>query len=307
MANQNWLWWDVEREGRVFRVKLNVDAKDLLLGRGLGLRMREDGYPWVIQPGPAPELDRFLAPLHVFVIVEKNGPIEPEPNGRPRVVHHRNGDKLDARLKNLVVTTQSLHARHHNSKRRKHAYRKRQDLGGLYRPRQPAQVKAIPVTEELKNSISSPRQLAHPKSLIDRVRDLEDLLTMQWPFVLSGTAYLEGEGRAIPRTASPGEWRKPQTRLLGLHMPRMACSDSEACFVRLYVSFGLDLERVADDLGESLELLRVLLKRVPVSVAIERWLKYRRLPTKTAQFGHEEVVLQPGLTRRRKLLPTPQP
>jgi hypothetical protein len=306
MSHQNWEMKKVIENDKTFLVKINVEIGDALFERKLGLKMK-DAYPWVIRPAirclacaRSPcvhgKPEKFLMPLHVFVWVERNGFITPEPNGRPRVIHHKNEDKCDARIKNLALGTQSAHAKLHNSKRRKYGRRKRQSFNGLFRPHQPAQV--IDVPEEIKKTLSPPPVKKGPKTLTEKIYELEEVLRRNYEFVLQGTAYLEGHGTAIPRSASAKDWRKPQTRLLGLRMPRMACSEAEACFVRLYASFDLELGRVADDLGEPVHLLRHLLNRVAVAVAVDRWVKHRRLPTKTVKFGFEEVKLQ---SRRRVL------
>ena len=89
--------------------------------------------------------------------------------------------------------------------------------------------------------------------------------------------------------------------MLGLRMPRMACDEPELCFTLLYIANKLDIDQVAADIDEPVELLKTFLKRVPVNVAINRWIKYRRIPTVTLQRGFEEVQLQPR--RRRGSVP----
>jgi hypothetical protein len=162
----------------------------------------------------------------------------------------------------------------------------------------------VAVSEEVKKSIAPPPKTIRPRTLNEQLFELEKVLEDNFEFIMKGTAYLDGHGTSIPRSPSAAQWRKPETRLLGLRMPRKGCSRAEACFVRLYASFDLDLDRVAADVGEPVELLRHLLKRVPVAVAIERWVKHRRLPTKTVKFGFEEVKPQPRRRRGVARLPT---
>lgn len=317
MSHQNWETKKISDGDKIFSIKINTDVADALFERKLVLKMK-DGYPWVVRPAasscsscassssscPHGKPEKFLMALHVFVWVEKNGLIEPDPHGRQRSIHHKNEDKLDARIKNLAIGTQAAHARLHNSKRRRHSRRKRFELAGLYRPHQPARVVAL--TEDEKKKIVPPKKKTEMvKTLFDEIAMLEKVLENNFEEVLKDTAHLDGQGRAIPRSAPVSEWRAPKTRLMGLHMPRMACSKAEACFVRVYASHDLDLGRVAEVLAVRESLLHHLLRRVPVAVAVERWVKYRRLPTKTVVFGTEEVKLQPGRKPKKDVVPTP--
>ncbi len=313
MSYQNWETQKIFEGDEIFLVKVNTEIADTLFERKLILKMK-NGYPWVVRPAssacsscgssPCPhgKPEKFLMALHVFVWIEKNGLMLPDPEGRQRSIHHKNEEKLDARIKNLAVGTQAAHALHHNSKRRKHSQRKRFNSAGLYRPHQPAQV--VEVTEEEKKKILPSKKSNTGPTLFDEIRALEKVLEDNFDEVLKDTAHLEGQGRSIPRSAPVSEWRSPKTRLMGLRMPRMACSKAEACFVRVYASHDLDLARVAEVLDVRQALLHHLLRRVPVAVAVERWVKHRRLPTKTAAFGFEEVKLQPGRRRKNVVVPT---
>lgn len=313
MSYQNWETQKIFEGDRNFSVKINTEIADTLFERQLILKMK-NGYPWVVRPSssscsscaapscPHGKTEKFLMALHVFVWIEKKGLVAADPEGRQRSIHHKNEDKLDARLKNLGLGTQAAHARLHNSKRRKHSQRKRFNSAGLYRPHQPARV--VEVTEEEKKKILPSKKRTTGPTLFDEIRTLEKVLEDNYDEVLNDTAHLEGQGRSIPRSAPVSAWRAPKTRLMGLRMPRMACSKAEACFVRVYASHDLDLARVAEVLAVREGLLRHLLRRVPVAVAVERWVKHRRLPTKTAAFGFEEVKLQPGRRGKNAVVPT---
>lgn len=316
VSHQNWETKKIFEGEEVFLVKINTDIADTLFERKLVLKMK-DGYPWVVRPTSLPcpscaasssccshrKTEKFLRALHVFVWIERNGIIGPDPQGRQRSIHHRNEDKLDARVKNLALGTQAAHARLHNSKRRRHSRRKRFESAGLYRPHLPAQV--VELTEEEKKKIVPPKKSENAvNTLFDEIRNLEALLEENFDQVLEDTAHLEGQGKSIPRSAPASEWRAPKSRLMGLHMPRMGCSKAEACFVRVYASHDLDLARVAEVLAVREGLLHILLRRVPVAVAVERWVKYRRLPTKTVTFRYELVEHQPGRRGKKAVVPT---
>jgi hypothetical protein len=83
---------------------------------------------------------------------------------------------------------------------------------------------------------------------------------------------------SIPHTTTRSKWRDSKTRKLGLKMPRYHCSEGEAAFVLLLIRHGFDLERVAADVSEPVELLAPFYKRPSVNVAIQRWRDHRRLP-----------------------------
>lgn len=306
MSEQNWLTIEIADSERKLSVKLNRDVALRITQSGFVVGMKND-YPWLFAAGAscsacAPEncthraLGKPFMPLHVFAWVQRNGLLKPDADGKLPVIHHRNEDKCDARLKNLVATTPAKHARIHNAKRRKYGRRKRIRLDGLYRPRLPASVKRIPVGQV--HAVRPPASKVRPKSAFDRVVEVERLLEEVYEPIVIGTGYLEQNGKRIPRSASLKQWRSPKSRLLRLHAPRLACTAAEATFVRLYASWKLNLEDVAADLSVSVDLLRPLLKRVSVSEAIRNWLKYGRLPVKIAAHGYEEVRLQSSERRR---------
>ena len=63
-----------------------------------------DGYRWIRHP-----VTRLPIREHRWVVEESNGmPLAPN-----KVVHHKNGDKLDNSLANLEVLTRSNHMAHH--------------------------------------------------------------------------------------------------------------------------------------------------------------------------------------------------
>jgi hypothetical protein len=66
--------------------------------------------------------------------------------------------------------------------------------------------------------------------------------------------------------------------MLGLRMPRLELLAGESVFVLLLVKYRFDMEHVAAEAGEPVELLRILRKRPAVDHAISNWRDYGRLP-----------------------------
>jgi len=85
-------------------------------------------------------------------------------------------------------------------------------------------------------------------------------------------------GESIPRTTAKSQWRDSKTRKLGLKMPRYCFTEGEAAFVLLLIRHGFDLERVAQGVGEPVDLLAPFYQRPSVHVALLRWREHRRLP-----------------------------
>ncbi|WP_147451386.1 hypothetical protein [Corallococcus llansteffanensis] len=279
MSRQNWT--------EVNGIKVNNEVLADLQAKGFIIIMGEDGYPWVAYlPRVCPSCDithcghprpqRRLMWLHHFVwdFYSSRG-LRPERN-EGDVIHHQRGDKLDARIKRLGRGNPTSHARAHNAKKRLHSPRERHDLGGLrYRPPQPARVVDRP---EL---VGLPAPVARTPPRVPTLR--ERVLGVEWKLAQRVEA-LWGEmkgldsGESIPRTTAKSQWRDSKTRKLGLKMPRYCCTEGEAAFVLLLIRHGFDLERVAQDVGEPVELLAPFYQRPSVNVALQRWREHRRLP-----------------------------
>jgi hypothetical protein len=279
MSGQNW--------AEVNGVKVNNEVLAELQAKGLVITMGEDGYPWVasIRPlCPACGLAHCSHPrapmrwmwLHLFAwdFYATRG-LRPE-RKKGDVIHHQRGDKLDARIKRLGRGTPTSHARAHNAKKRLHSPRERHDFGGLrYRPPQPARVVSRP---EL---VGLPAPVARTPPRVPTMR--ERVLGVEWKLAKRVETLWEemkglDSGESIPRTTAKSEWRDSKTRKLGLKMPRLHCTEGEAAFVLLLIRHGFDLERVAQDVGEPVELLAPFYQRPSVNVALQRWREHRRLP-----------------------------
>lgn len=300
MSYQNWQVLVLPLGASSVEVKTEIEVVDAIYDRGLGIRMHEDGYPWVVSWSSscpicaekkmcncAERIGRWEQPLHLFVWRFSGRDI---PEGH--VIHHVDHDKKNARIKNLGIGTPSQHARVHNRQRRKFKPRKRFNAGGLYRPHMPGTVKTPETSPELRELVGTTRPVdpgvLKPKTLRQEVLLLESQLEEIAGHVFEVTADFDKDGRPIPRGASSAEWRQGKTRKLGLKMPRLECTLAEAVFVRFYVYADFDLKRMVDVLLDrsafpeererAEKLLGTFLKRPSVSVWVERWASFRRLP-----------------------------
>lgn len=72
-------------------------------------RVSKRGYKLIYIPSAHPELEQGWLKYHHFVWWQNTGELPPE----DKIVHHKNGDKLDNKFENLEVMTNSDHIRHH--------------------------------------------------------------------------------------------------------------------------------------------------------------------------------------------------
>lgn len=251
--------------------------------KGVERKVTADDYPWI---GYMPELcpacgartcecprtpvKRWLA--HFFVYDVYN----PGRRGDGKIVHHKNEDKLDARIKNLGLGTRRAHALAHNARRQKFTKNKKENLGGFrFRPPQPARVvdrpELIGVTVPL-----SPKAPMRP-SKAQRMRELDDRLARLWE-PLSQQMKGMNSTAPIPRGAPESAWRSPKTWKLGISMPRLELTPGEAVFVLLAVKHGFEFEWMSRESGEPEELLKLFMKSAAVDLAISRWRVHERLP-----------------------------
>jgi hypothetical protein len=291
-------------------VKIDNEVADRLRQDGLWLEVFEE-YPWVFGPpkpchcGPRKPCVHARKPkrhwsLHGHVFAHFNGLVNGRnEKGEIQVIHHINQNKLDARVKNLKLVTRRRHAAIHHEKTRKFSRRHRHDFGSFrFRPRLPGKLKTVENDESLRALVGQtrpPRPKKH-KTTGERIFAVEEILKSVFDSLVDTVTRLglHDIGDRIPRGASSNQWRSPTSRQLGLRMPRMACDEAEAAFVLLYVLYDFDLEKVATDVEESAELLASFLRRVPVTIAIDRWVKYRRLPLVVLPRPKAKVRPQPS-------------
>jgi hypothetical protein len=97
-------------------------------------------YPWLF------DAEGAVAPLHdcVWAFFHKND----RPKKEGEIVHHIDGDPLNATIENLGVGSRSVHALAHTMKRQRFTPRKRWRLFGFFRPHAEEPVRALPADED---------------------------------------------------------------------------------------------------------------------------------------------------------------
>lgn len=249
----------------------------------INCKVTADDYPWIgympeycVSCGarscgcPPTPVKRWLAHFFVYDF------FKPGTRGDNNVVHHKNHDKLDARIKNLGLGTPKTHALAHNARRQKFSKRKKEKLGGFrYRPPQPARVVDRPDLIGLAVPIQV--KPARPTSKAQRVRELDDRLARLWQ-PLSDQMKGMDSGVPIPRGVSESAWRSPKTWKLGISMPRLELTPGEAAFVLLAVKHGFYFDAMSHESGEPAELLQLFMKSPAVDLAVSRWRSHQRLP-----------------------------
>jgi hypothetical protein len=242
-------------------------------------------YPWAAYIAPpscacgaggcaCPRRFIPIRALHLLTWDRLKGASDPRKRGQ--VIHHKNEDKHDARLKNLGKGSRSAHRRAHNAAKRRFSPRERlHTVGFRHHPTQPARVISRP--EMIGAKVEAQNTFPRPISKKMRVTLMVNRLAVRWETLSAELAHRDS-GKSIPREAPRAAWNAPTTRRLGLRMPRMEISAGEAVFVLLNVKHGFDPDAVAADAGEPRELLAVLRKVPAVDVAISRWRVEKRLP-----------------------------
>lgn len=212
--------------------------------------------------------------LHLVVWDYMRGSSRPRKPGE--VVHHKRGDKMDARIKMLGVGTRKAHGVVHKLHRQRFSARERFHFGGFrFRPPLPARV--VPRPELIGTSITPPKKAPKGQSLQARLSGVEARLAQRHE-ALSLELRHRDSGRPIPAAVTEAEWRAPRTRMLGLYRPRTELSPGEAAYVLLLAKHGFDAAAAAEDAGELPELLAVLWRRPSVNLALTNWRQLRRLP-----------------------------
>lgn len=258
-------------------------------------------YPWVFdQEGP-------IAPLHICVwnfYFEFIRPIRPG-----EIIHHKDGDPLNATVENLGIGSRSAHGLSHASRRQKFRPRKRWELFGWYRPQAEAKVRTLGFIEELAYQRELLEREARGQERLETIRAAlessraftaerakklgkKPSLPGDLPSLLSDRDSAENQLRAmlpalraeidpldsgekVPFTSTRP---KRRDRLLGLKKIRRGCTPGEAALVRLLVKHGFDRDEAAQEAHLDRRIIDDLAKEPAVSLAIERWLAYRRLP-----------------------------
>lgn len=241
-------------------------------------------YPWVARYAPRScacrtptcSCKRTIVPVQALHLLARDQLMGGErPRKRGEVVHHKNGDKHDARIKNLGIGTRAAHARAHNQHRQKFSYRERDHLGGLYKPHQPAQVKSRP--EMIGMTVPLEPRRPRPLTTKQRVDAMETRLAARWEQLSDELAHLDS-GAPAPEPAPLSEWHSPKSRIHKIRRPKLELSAGGAVFVLLLVKHAFDLERVATEASEPVELLRLLWRRPAVDLAISHRRKCGWLP-----------------------------
>ena len=248
-----------------------IAQRMFLLNLHLGFK-NEDPYPHVLDTNGA-----SVARLHVWVhdAAVSDGLRRPLRAGNE--IHHRNEQKLDARLHNLEQLPPEIHRKVHR-RRRAAKRRKRQWLGGFYRPRTPGPVTrpALAPGEETLRGLDAPKNHIQPPS-----QRLERCLREWLPYVRCAVGW-RCSGAPIPR--APRGWKNAQR--MGIHSPRLALTDAESALVGYLAAHSSDLVAVVSSFATALALpdeqveghLRAMMRRPAVDQALSRWREHRRLP-----------------------------
>lgn len=123
-----------QREWReIAGCKVDLAVHDHLIAHGMSVRMAPDGYPWVHEAG-----GKRVQPLHLFAWDLLRGSIRPRKLGE--IIHHRTGNKRDARIRELGIGTPREHGRVHRLHDQKFQRRKKLNLLGFYRPHARAKI-----------------------------------------------------------------------------------------------------------------------------------------------------------------------
>ncbi len=248
-------------------------------------------YPWVLCSYSKRHIDR----LHWFLFQAAiaDGTRSPRTYSRdddsafmPFEVHHRNGNKLDARLHNLEAMSPYHHARLHAKQRRSRPKKKFKLGPGVYMPRTPG-----PVThrDDMVGTRERERPLSQKRSELKSIREqLIEVLETDLAS-LCGRIGDRDSGTFIPPTLSG--WRDESTRSLSIYRPRWSPEKYECALVGRWIELGCDesalLESLARATGHSVDVVDTIVRKwlaeVPVRVAMGNWLRYGRLPKAISQ------------------------
>lgn len=259
-------------------------------------------YPWLF------DTEDPVAPLHdcVWDFFHKDD----RPKKEGEIIHHIDGDPLNATIENLGVGSRSAHALAHAVKRQRFTPRKRWRLFGFFRPRAEAPVVTLPPDQDQ----------AYREQLLARehARQLRDQLRRDWIDASSKArrdVLKRSHGHELPPSSSsapPGCTSEPtdlvlermlpqlraqldhlytgkkipppagrprkKDRLLGIGRLRRGCTPAEAALVRLLVKNSFAVSLVSNETRLPVRVLAKMMTEPAVALAIEHWHHHRRLP-----------------------------
>jgi hypothetical protein len=161
-------------------------------------------------------------------------------------------------------------------RRQKFSKRKRDHLGDFnYSPRQPARV--ITRTELIGTTVPLPPKRSRPLSKGELVQEVETRLGLLFDDLAAEMAPLDS-GAPMPKSAPPEAWWSPKSRIHRIKMPKLEPSPGEAAFVMELVKNQHDLDAVAAETGENIDILRAFYELPAVSEALRHWRVFKRLP-----------------------------
>lgn len=289
---------DIKISPRFFEAALA--EKDICIGFDDAVPSMAE-YPWLFdEKGP-------VAPLHVAVYDFYMDGIRPRRPGE--IVHHRDGDKMNATIENLGIGSRSVHGLAHAKKKQKFTPRKRWNLSGWFRPRAEEEVQSLGFLEELhyqKQLLArSAKEKARKEEIrraleTSRLKVVEECARKGRPFPVfmpeppldkelkNAEIALAGLLPALRRELDnldsgekipPPESRpRMSDRLLDIRRTRRGCTPGEAALVRLLVKHRFSVENVAREAGLSERAVRAMMHEPAVDLAMEHWRDYRRLP-----------------------------
>ncbi len=262
-------------------------------------------YPWLFD-GEGP-----VAPLHECVW-DFFAPLRREKK-RNEIIHHIDGNKLNATIENLGIGSRSAHGLAHALQRQRFTRRKRWNLFGWFRPpaMSPAHrlgfIDELRVMEEiakreqdkaalrerLKTALQETQELeaararkrgrqpppSSPSSgssspLAQDRKSAEQVLACALPRLRGEVDHLDS-GKKIP---PPSHRPVQRDRLLGISRIGRGCTPGEAALVRLLVKNQFDLEEASRDGSVSVAVINEMLQEPAVDLAIRNWRGWKRLP-----------------------------
>lgn len=258
------VWSDSDYSVRLFAHGLRIDFKD------------DDDYPWILTTGPTPgwliELHRHR--LQDEVALGLRTALELA-EGEEEVIHHRNGNVLDARIENLEAMPRGAHSKLHLHRRQKHSYRKRFQ-NSLYSPRPPGPV--VRRTELIGWMEHRPRDSSPTPSSQEH---LQAAFRFWVPWVREQVGHRDSGLRMPPQLRDKKVKSEAKIRL-----PRMAPTDAEAALLGFLVLHRQNTAAVCKvvataaglDAQEVSAIIKGWLGKPALAEARIRWQKYSHLP-----------------------------